>query len=342
MPEPIDDATLQQHLPDYVSQDVVNLSFNRITARGARLLAVAPFTQIRELNLYDNALGPEGAEALVGARWAQDLVALNVCGNQLGAAGARILSGAAWPALERLHIGFDDLGDEGARALASADLPAIHTLNVRLNGIGPRGATALIERFAPQLRVLGIEDNPVGSEGLEALAAAQFDRLEWLNFRETEVGRWDRLRSAPWWPAFVERNGKILVASFEGDLDRCTERLPRTGHRYRRDSRGEGRWAVRFLVWHPPHFRHYVLTGNDWSLGRASFCHISIHRANLSKLHQFLYVRDGQLFVEDAGSTNGSFVNERSIRGPTALTLDDRINYGGGGFCRLTAPPERL
>ena len=335
-----DDQVLERRLPYYRDDQVLTLWFRRITARGARALAATAFTQLRELSLYDNQIGAEGARVLAHAPWAASLQALNVCGNGLGAAGAAALAEGSWPALERLHIGFNELGDDGAVALASAHMPQLTTLNVRLNGIGARGASALIDRFASELRVLGIEENPLGPVGLTAIANGPFEHLEWLNFRETETDAWRDLCAAPWWPAFVRRNGKLIVDT--NDKETCFETLARTFNRFTRPSRGVGNWAVQLEITDDTTCKRFVLTGNDWSVGRADYCHLSLPRTNLSKYHQHLYVRDGVLYLEDAGSTNGSFVNMRPVRGPVALSLDDRVNYSSRRASRMVAPPIPL
>jgi pSer/pThr/pTyr-binding forkhead associated (FHA) protein len=41
-----------------------------------------------------------------------------------------------------------------------------------------------------------------------------------------------------------------------------------------------------------------------------------------------VFSRDGQLFVEDLGSTNGTFVNRQKVNGPQAFRRGDRLQVG--------------
>ncbi len=45
-------------------------------------------------------------------------------------------------------------------------------------------------------------------------------------------------------------------------------------------------------------------------------------------LHARLFRRDGRLWVEDLGSTNGTFVNRKKVAAPVALRRGDRLQVG--------------
>ena len=56
-----------------------------------------------------------------------------------------------------------------------------------------------------------------------------------------------------------------------------------------------------------------VPPGKTISIGRGDNCDISIPGTHLSRKHAELYIKDNQLFVKDLGSSNGTFLNEKSI-----------------------------
>ena len=63
-------------------------------------------------------------------------------------------------------------------------------------------------------------------------------------------------------------------------------------------------------------------------IGRASECAISIDDEFTSSLHAKVYHAEGRYYVEDLGSTNGTYVNGRRIHYPTELRGGDRIKIG--------------
>ncbi len=48
----------------------------------------------------------------------------------------------------------------------------------------------------------------------------------------------------------------------------------------------------------------------------------------VSQVHARVFRRDGSLFVEDLGSTNGTFLNRKAVSGPMALRKGDRVQVG--------------
>ena len=68
--------------------------------------------------------------------------------------------------------------------------------------------------------------------------------------------------------------------------------------------------------------------GDEVTLGRAPGCGVSVPDATVSQLHARLFRRDGKLYLEDLGSTNGTFLNEARVSGPVPLKRGDRIKVG--------------
>jgi hypothetical protein len=63
-------------------------------------------------------------------------------------------------------------------------------------------------------------------------------------------------------------------------------------------------------------------------LGRDSSCHVSINDSSVSHRHARVYHSDGEWYVEDLGSTNGTFVNERPLTHPVVLRPGDMVAVG--------------
>jgi pSer/pThr/pTyr-binding forkhead associated (FHA) protein len=74
--------------------------------------------------------------------------------------------------------------------------------------------------------------------------------------------------------------------------------------------------------------RTYELA-DELTLGRAVGCQITLDDDTfVSQLHARLFRRDGQLFVEDLGSTNGTFLNRKKVGAPSPLKRGDHLQVG--------------
>ncbi|MGQ0825689.1 MAG: FHA domain-containing protein [Actinomycetota bacterium] len=65
------------------------------------------------------------------------------------------------------------------------------------------------------------------------------------------------------------------------------------------------------------------------TIGRGGGCTISVPSDTfVSQVHARLVERDGTLWVEDLGSTNGTFLNGKQVSQPTKLRKGDRVQIG--------------
>jgi pSer/pThr/pTyr-binding forkhead associated (FHA) protein len=94
--------------------------------------------------------------------------------------------------------------------------------------------------------------------------------------------------------------------------------------RGRRTERGE-----RLVVVEPANRKGetYELT-DEVTVGRAPGCAVSLDDTFVSSLHARLFRRDGTLYVEDLGSTNGTFVNKKAVSDAVRLRKGDRVQVG--------------
>ena len=74
--------------------------------------------------------------------------------------------------------------------------------------------------------------------------------------------------------------------------------------------------------------RTYEL-GQEITVGRAAGCHITLDDTYVSQLHARVSARDGVVYVEDLGSTNGTYLNRQKVTGAVAATTGDRLQVGG-------------
>jgi predicted component of type VI protein secretion system len=63
-------------------------------------------------------------------------------------------------------------------------------------------------------------------------------------------------------------------------------------------------------------------------LGRSEACEVRIDDSFASASHARIYPSGHAVFIEDLGSTNGTFVNGRQITRPLQLEVDDTVRIG--------------
>jgi hypothetical protein len=69
--------------------------------------------------------------------------------------------------------------------------------------------------------------------------------------------------------------------------------------------------------------------GDELTVGRATGCGVSIPDDTfVSQMHARVFRRDGELFVEDLGSTNGTLLNDRKVSGPVPMRPGDVLQVG--------------
>jgi pSer/pThr/pTyr-binding forkhead associated (FHA) protein len=64
------------------------------------------------------------------------------------------------------------------------------------------------------------------------------------------------------------------------------------------------------------------------TVGRAPECDLRLDDTYASQQHARLYAKNEHWFVEDLGSTNGTFVNDQKLAAPAMLQPGDRVRVG--------------
>ncbi|HSL57864.1 MAG TPA: FHA domain-containing protein [Acidimicrobiales bacterium] len=94
-----------------------------------------------------------------------------------------------------------------------------------------------------------------------------------------------------------------------------------------RRTRPSGPTALRVLDPEAERGRTFPLA-DELTVGRAAGCHITLDDTFVSQLHARVFRRDGGLYVEDLGSTNGTYLNRSKVSGPMAIKPGDRLQVG--------------
>lgn len=84
------------------------------------------------------------------------------------------------------------------------------------------------------------------------------------------------------------------------------------------------------LVVHAPEARKprsYKLSGG-LEIGRAEACTVRLDDTYASQHHAKLSSRDGGWYLEDLGSTNGTFLNDRRVAAPVEVHAGDVVKIG--------------
>lgn len=63
-------------------------------------------------------------------------------------------------------------------------------------------------------------------------------------------------------------------------------------------------------------------------IGRADKCHIVITDPYASQIHARIFRRSNGVFIEDMGSTNGTYLNKKRVASPLPVTRGDRARIG--------------
>jgi pSer/pThr/pTyr-binding forkhead associated (FHA) protein len=72
---------------------------------------------------------------------------------------------------------------------------------------------------------------------------------------------------------------------------------------------------------------HFLLEEEETTVGRSPDCDVFLDDVTVSRRHALVVRRDGQFFIEDKGSLNGTFLNRRRIEsGP--LEDGDELQIG--------------
>ncbi len=74
--------------------------------------------------------------------------------------------------------------------------------------------------------------------------------------------------------------------------------------------------------------RTYPIATDPLSIGRADGCQVVLADTYASQMHARVFPKDGSWFVEDLGSTNGTYLNRAKVTAPSEVGPGDEIRIG--------------
>ena len=86
------------------------------------------------------------------------------------------------------------------------------------------------------------------------------------------------------------------------------------------------------VIYGPDLGHRYELADNELTIGRDISNSITIDLDNVSRRHARLVQREDKVFLQDLGSTNGTFLNDEEVKGDVPLRSGDLVKVGGAIF----------
>ena len=68
--------------------------------------------------------------------------------------------------------------------------------------------------------------------------------------------------------------------------------------------------------------------GEELTVGRAAGCQVTLDDNYVSQIHARVFLRGGRVYVEDLGSTNGTYLNRTKVAGPMLVGPGDQLQVG--------------
>jgi hypothetical protein len=119
---------------------------------------------------------------------------------------------------------------------------------------------------------------------------------------------------------FIARTVRIIY------LDLVGPRVPRAkGQRKRAPRRGHPKTVT---VTEPEKPVRTFTLEEELTFGRSDTCGVQLDDTYVSTLHARLFVKDAQWFVEDLGSTNGTYLNRVKVTAPAPIGVGDEVRVG--------------
>ena len=74
--------------------------------------------------------------------------------------------------------------------------------------------------------------------------------------------------------------------------------------------------------------RPYPMAAEPLRIGRSDACQVILQDTYASQVHARVFPKDGEWYVEDLGSTNGTYLNRVKVSDPSPIGAGDEIRIG--------------
>jgi diguanylate cyclase (GGDEF)-like protein len=98
------------------------------------------------------------------------------------------------------------------------------------------------------------------------------------------------------------------------------------------DAKAVNEEACLVQIYGPMLGKRFVLDREETTIGRGEGCEIVLELDNVSRRHCSILNRRDGAFLKDLGSTNGTYLNNREVRGETPLRTGDLVKVGSSIF----------
>ena len=127
---------------------------------------------------------------------------------------------------------------------------------------------------------------------------------------------------------FLARVVRVVVLELRAPSPAAAPAAAPAPRRGQADSGGRG--ALRLRILEPASRKGETIPiPQEVTVGRGGGCGLVLADDTfVSTLHARLYQQNGESYVEDLGSTNGTFVNGKKLSAPTRLRRGDQVQFG--------------
>jgi len=127
---------------------------------------------------------------------------------------------------------------------------------------------------------------------------------------------------------FLYRVVRVVVAEMRTPLTAAPAAAPRTtASAAAKTSRGRGPTQLRIVEPSARRGETFTLL-DEVTVGRGGGCGIVLDDSFVSQVHARVFRRDGDVYVEDLGSRNGTLLNGHPVAAAERLRRGDRVQFG--------------